>query len=255
MSDSFVSFDEVRHHVDGVLITQLLPRNVAPLYLVRNLFGRVSVSVSDAVETDDSCRGALQRVARALNKKLGQHGYLTDDSLLFVEPELQETVKEGAHEVRVGVYWIERLVTGRGWWTVEDPCPEGGPTRCTLFSVKGGMGCSITAAVLAWHLSRRGEHVLVVDLDLESPGLETVMLDAAAQPKFGVTDWFVEELVGQCDRVVEEMTAVLSWTHDFDGSVRVAPAHGRDPGEYLAKLGRVYMETSDDPWTADGSTS
>ena len=61
---------------------------------------------------------------------------------------------------------------------------------------------------------------------------------------------FVEELVGQGDRVVEQMTAAPAWAHDFDGRVRVVPAHGRDPGEYLAKLGRVYMDTSDDPWTA-----
>ena len=46
------------------------------------------------------------------------------------------------------------------------------------------------------------------------------MLDAAAQPKFGITNWFARELVGQDDRVDEEMTAVPSRTHDFDGSVR-----------------------------------
>ena len=250
MSHSFVSFDDVRHHVVGLLEAQVLPRKMVPLYLVRNLFGRVSVSVSDAVEMDDSCRDALQRLSRALQMKLGEHGYSADDAVLFVGPDLLETLKDGAHEVRPGVYWVDRLVTGYGWWTVDDPRPEGGPTRCTLFSVKGGVGRSTTAAVLAWHLSRRGEQVLVIDLDLESPGLASAMLDAGAQPKFGVTDWFVEELVGQGHCVVEQMTAAPAWAHDFDGSVRVVPAHGRDPGEYLAKLGRVYMETSDDRWTA-----
>ena len=249
MSGSFVSFDEVRRHVDGVLEAQVLPRNIAPLYLVRNLFGRVNVSVSDAVEADDSCRNALRRLSRSLHEKLGAHGYAADDAVLFVEPAMLETLKEGAREVRPGVYWVDRLVTGSGWWTVDDPRPEQGPTRCTLFSVKGGVGCSTTAAVLAWHLARRGERVLVVDLDLESPGLSSSILDTATQPKFGVTDWFVEELVGQGDRVVEQMTAAPAWAHDFNGSVRVVPSHGQDPGEYLAKLGRVYMDTSDDLWT------
>ena len=189
-------------------------------------------------------------MSRELNKNLRKHGRLTDDSVLFVEPDLLETAKEGAQEVRPGVYRVERLVTGHGWWTVDDPCLQEGPTRCTLFSVKGGLECSTTAAVLAWHFSRRGEHVLIIDLDLESPGLASAMLEAGAQPKFGVTDWIVEELVGQGDRVVEQTTAVPSWAHDYDGSVRVAPTHGLDPGEYLAKLARVYMETSDDPWTA-----
>ena len=68
------------------------------------------------------------------------------------------------------------------------------------------------------------------------------------QPKFGVVDWFVEELVGQGDRVVEEMTATPAWAYDLPGNVWVAPAHGRAPGEYLAKLGRSYMETITRPW-------
>ena len=52
---------------------------------------------------------------------------------------------------------------------------------------------------------------------------------------------------GQGDRVAEAMTAAPVWAQDFDGDVRVAPAYGSDPGEYLAKLGRVYMDTHE-PW-------
>ena len=38
------------------------------------------------------------------------------------------------------------------------------------------------------------------------------------------------------------MIAAPPWAEDFDGTVHVVPAHGREPGEYLAKLGRVYMD-------------
>ena len=89
--------------------------------------------------------------------------------------------------------------------------------------------------------------MLVVDLDLESPGLSSAVLDPRAQPEFGVADWFVEDLVGQGGRVIDDMTAAPAWAQDF-GSVRVAPAHGREPGEYLAKLGRVHVDRADDPW-------
>ena len=51
---------------------------------------------------------------------------------------------------------------------------------------------------------------------------------------------------GRADQVIE--LAAPQWVQDFDGDVRVAPAHGRKPGEYLAKLGRVYMDTAA-PWT------
>ena len=75
------------------------------------------------------------------------------------------------------------------------------------------------------------------------------MLDSALQPACGITDWFVEDLVGQGERVIGRMIAAPPWAEDFDGTVHVAPAHGREPGEYLAKLGRVYMDNRVG-WTA-----
>ena len=44
------------------------------------------------------------------------------------------------------------------------------------------------------------------------------------------------------------MTATPAWAQDLEGEVHVVPAHGREPGEYLAKLGRVLMDVRD-PWT------
>ena len=127
--------------------------------------------------------------------------------MLFVSPSLLASLETAAQEVRPGVYLADRLVTGGNWWTVRDPGTDPHVRRCTLFSVKGGVGRSTTAAVLAWHLARNGERVMVVDLDLESPGLSSAMLSARERPAFGITDWFVEDLVGQGDHVIREMAA------------------------------------------------
>ena len=250
MSNNFVSFDDMRHRADSVLHAANLPDGILPLYLVRDLSGIVHLSVSNELETDETCREALQHLAGRLREVLGAHGCLPEDAVLFTAPAMLEILDRTAQKVSGfdRVYWVDRLVTGRDWWTVSDSLHTESPGRCTLFSVKGGVGRSTTAAVLAWHLSRKGERVLVVDLDLESPGLSSAMLDAHARPKFGVTDWFVEDLVGQGDRVLEQMTAAPAWAQDFEGDVRVAPAHGDKPGEYLAKLGRVYMDTCDRSW-------
>ena len=73
------------------------------------------------------------------------------------------------------------------------------------------------------------------------------MLERGARPEFGVTDWFVEDLVGQGEQVIDRMLAPPRWAQDSSGDVRVVPAHGREPGDYLAKLGRVYRDTPA-PW-------
>ena len=246
--NDFVAFDAVYPRiVSAVERWGPIPDGIGRLYLVRDLSGRVRISASDRIEADRDSQDALQRLARFLHENLGAHGYEPTRAVLFVDDSLLKTL-EPAVEVRHGVYLADRLVTGRDWWSVrEDTKHDDGAKRFTLFSVKGGVGRSTTAAVLAWHLAQKSERVLVVDLDLESPGLSSVMLERGARPEFGVTDWFVEDLVGQGEQVVDRMLAPPRWAQDSSGEVRVVPAHGREPGDYLAKLGRVYRDTPA-PW-------
>ena len=219
------------------------------LYLVRSLFGRLGVSVAESARSgcSEPSLQALDRLTSALRDRLGAYARADGGGVLWVDDGLLEDAQDTACEIRPGVFWVDRLLVGGDWWTAGEERRDG-PIRYTLHSVKGGVGRSTTAAVLAWHLARQGDDVLVVDLDIESPGLTSAVFGRRERPKFGVIDWFVEELVGQGDRVIEDMYSVPAWANDLPGNVWVAPAHGRDPGEYLAKLGRVYMATAGDPW-------
>ena len=253
MSSKLLFFDEARDRVVATLDAIEFPEVMPRIYLVRSLFGRLGISVSedDRSRSGDAVLNALERLAAALRDGLGAYYAGADRrAVLWVDRELLDTVHDTAREIRPGVFWVDRLLVGEDWWTVGDARRDAVPSRYTLHSVKGGMGRSTTAAVLARHLARQGEDVLVIDLDIESPGLASAVFEQKELPTFGVTDWFVEELVGQGDDVLEDMVATPAWAHDFPGDVWVAPAHGRDPGEYLAKLGRVYMDTPADPWTA-----
>ena len=249
MTVPFVPFDAVwARVVEAVDSVAALPERAGPVYLVRDLRGQIRISLSEDVEDDAACHQALDSLAGALHDKLGPHRAPKEGRVLFVDPALLHSASETARRVHRDVYLVDRLVTGSDWWTVRDSGVPPGVQRFTLFSVKGGVGRSTTAAVLARHLADNGQRVLVVDLDLESPGL-SAMLDASARPQFGATDWFVEDLVGQGEHVLPEITAAPRWAQDLEGEVRVVPAHGRDPGEYLAKLGRVYMDVKE-AWTA-----
>ncbi|MCE2542714.1 MAG: AAA family ATPase [Acidobacteria bacterium] len=249
MRKPIVPFDDIwKNVVNAAQALEPIPDALGDVYLVRNLYGTVRISVSDAVEGDESCLAALQRLARRLHEVLGAHGVLQENGILFVTDAFLKSIQGGKREVRPNVYLVDRLVTASDWWTVGEPPFPGKAARYTLYSVKGGVGRSTTAAVLAWHLARNGKRVLVMDLDLESPGLSSAVLEPDRRPDYGITDWFVEALVGQGEQVIGRMTAAPRWAQDFDGDVRIAPAHGRESGEYLAKLGRVYMDTDVDPW-------
>ena len=250
MSASFVSFDELRGRIRAAVEAAELPAGAPPVYVIRNLFGTVGISVSDEFEDDETLRDALDRLAVELHRRLGAHGRPAERLLLWVWPDLLEVLGAASQEIRPGVFLAERLKVCGDWWSLNGQRREGRAPRYTLYSVKGGLGRSTTVAALAWHLARHGENVLAVDLDLESPGLGPMLFEKAARPRFGVSDWFVEELVGQGELLLPDMVANPAWAADLPGTVWVAPAQGRDPGEYLAKLGRASMATASDPWTA-----
>ncbi len=248
MIDNPVFFDDMRPRVVEALREAEIPD--IDIYLVRNLYGMLRISVSEEFEDNQACLKAVNRLADKLSVALGTHGHPPGRRSLFVSDHLLKDLAKTAQPVEGfgNVFWEDRLITGEDWWTINEPCANGRAKRWTLYSIKGGVGRSTTTAVLARHLAGKGHRVLVVDLDLESPGLSSAMLDPSAQPKYGIADWFVEELVGQGDLLIDELTAEPTWAQELAGAVAVAPAHGREPGEYLAKLGRVYMQRADAPW-------
>jgi cellulose biosynthesis protein BcsQ len=113
------------------------------------------------------------------------------------------------------------------------------PPRATFYGIKGGVGRSTALVALATHLSEQGKKVLVIDLDLESPGISSSLLHDR-RPDFGVVDWFVEEAVGNCD---EALTAGMVMRSDASsvGDIMVVPAYG-SPDGYISKLSRVQLE-------------
>jgi len=133
---------------------------------------------------------------------------------------------------------VDRLATEANWTRIA-PEAEGGAPRIVFFSIKGGVGRSTALAATAWSLAQAGRRVLVLDLDLESPGLSSALLPSERQPMYGITDWLVEDLVDNADAVFDSMVATSNLSHD--GEIHVVPAHGSCHGEYVAKLGRVWM--------------
>ncbi len=58
----------------------------------------------------------------------------------------------------------------------------------TFYSFKGGVGRSMALVNVAAELARRGERVLVVDFDLEAPGLDTFDITASRESGRGLLD-------------------------------------------------------------------
>lgn len=227
-------------------------RSVAPLIVNRDLNGRVRLIVEEQRQNEPEARVALEILTRAMHERLGVHAFEPERAVLF-ESDLA-AVSTGMHRFPLegidGVTVIDRLATEGDWSSITPPTT--GVPRLVFFSIKGGVGRSTALAATAWSLAQKGRRVMVLDLDLESPGLSASLLPKDRQPTHGIADWLVEDLVDNGDAVFGDMVATSALAHD--GEIFVVPAHGADPGEYVAKLGRVWMSklTVDgrrEPWS------
>jgi MinD-like ATPase involved in chromosome partitioning or flagellar assembly len=113
-----------------------------------------------------------------------------------------------------------------------------------FFGLKGGVGRSTALAVLAYQLAKIGKQVLLIDLDLESPGLSGMLLPPGMLADFGVVDWLVEDAVGQGPEVARRMISASPLSENLRHEIRVAAAIGNGDLYYLDKLSRAYADVS-----------
>jgi len=209
------------------------------LVINRDLNGRVRFIVPEPIAGNGALRGQVEALYQELAERIAPHAYPADAGILF-ETDLDSACQGAATiplEGHAKVWVVDRLAT-EGNWAKIAPETEG-PPRIVFFSIKGGVGRSTALAATAWWLAQAGKRVLVLDLDLESPGLSSSLLPPDRQPKYGITDWLVEDLVDNADTAFDSLIATSDLSHD--GEIYVVPAHGAKPGEYVPKLGRVWM--------------
>ena len=222
-----------------------------PLIVNRNVYGCI-VLIVDACHEESfdfiSDESEIRQLAAKVGEQLKPHVnelerlWMFEDNLqmLIDEPHaLTFPLVDSESQPIPGVFVVDRLAQEATWETISDPDDASSAPRVVFYSIKGGVGRSTALAACAWSLAASGQRVLVLDLDLESPGLSTSLLPQSRQPAFGITDWLVEDLVGNGDAVMEQMHASLSTTQR--GELIVVPSHGCEPGEYVSKLGRVWM--------------
>jgi hypothetical protein len=108
--------------------------------------------------------------------------------------------------------------------------------------------CSTALFFWGRHLVAQGKTVLLLDLDLEAPGLGAQLLPEADRPDYGVLDWLVEDLLDNpaAKSMLERMLAQSPLS--ASPGLWVVPATGlitnEHPGGFIAKLARAYLESA-----------
>lgn len=225
--------------------------------VLRDAIGRLTLVLRSKV--DNKTRASFNTVAE---ERLGAYvdgpsatpDELFDSSLETDDEVIIEHVEsEGAKfEVRL----VDRRIVGQDWNRPDFTRAAPDTPIVAFFSCKGGVGRSTALAVAAAALSDRGKSVLIVDLDLEAPGLGQILLPPDNMPEYGALDYFVENGLGGVDDNFLEACIGTSPLTAGRGLVEVVPAVGKvglaNPQNVLPKLGRAFL---DDPDGEGGSLS
>lgn len=244
-SDMSPRYDDALPILVGIALSMDVDLSQDDLLVVRDASGRLGIVFKTPLESDD--------LAGRLRSELGAYGLSEPvlPSVLF-EPMNQAGPRlvvlpigdDGKYET---VRLLDRRVVGMDWLGDFAPQPEG-PPRLVFGSLKGGVGRSTALAVLAADLARHGRKVLCVDLDLEAPGVGSMLLgerpDDDRRPKYGVLDYLVENGLGGVED--EELFDHIGISHFANGLIHVLPAVGRvtdlHPANMVGKLSRALTE-------------
>jgi Mrp family chromosome partitioning ATPase len=259
-------FDDSLPRLVKLLVDKLGRERVSAGVVLRDATGRLSF-FSDAALEPTTAREIEQLAGAALGVYARPERVVvgaTDPGAERVRNDrgsLDVAVRVDGSDDAVPIRYLDRRIVGTDWLRLpaESQNPgDGGAAegesanaqRVVFASLKGGVGRSTALTVVAAEQARRGRNVLVIDLDLEAPGIGSLLLSGDRTPSFGVIDYLVERNFGTVDHaIVDDMIGTSALTQG-QGLVSVVPAVGSRtlgaPGNYLAKLARAMIEAVDD---------
>ena len=214
--------------------------------IVRDSTGRLRFLTSEVPPSEERRVDIEERIAGVLGAYARRDGAIAFKD----EPGVQQLLKDPeAFPMREGALTFRLLdsrIVGSAWLNAL-PEETAKPPRIVFASLKGGVGRSTALAVAASDLARRNKNILVVDLDLEAPGVGDMLLDVERMPHFGSVDYLVENgLGGITDRYLSDFIGTSPLTTPGGGRVDVLPALGKDaienPSNTLPKLSRAMIE-------------
>lgn len=196
----------------------------------------------------------------------GKISFLMDNTESVPDPDKQDLItifyQEMGPYFSGKIYWKklshtlrkieERPIAKKAWvcqptdqesvWSYDEAAGANGKKVITFYSFKGGMGRTTALAAVALTLIRQGKNVMMVDTDLEAPGLATLFFDEELIDR-GVLDYLIEH---EIDDRVPITNYILDVTNpalleENEGHLFLMPA-GKVDENYLQKLARIDFQ-------------
>lgn len=239
--------------------------------IVRDVFGKISILMDNTnrprkekeQELLSLLRSALSGFfsERIYWKKAPSERKREDSRIAPIVEMIEATRKEWREQDGIIFYISERPIAKKAWinvaidqeavWPYEHAVEGRAPKVVTFYSFKGGMGRTTALAGVALTLAKKGCNVMMVDTDIEAPGLASLFLDEERVLN-GVLDYMIEHPITP-ERSVKEYIADIAdpaLLEEQDGKLYLLPA-GKVDGNYLQKLARIDYQDNRENYLRD----
>jgi len=252
-----ITFSNELERAHSVILTWSDKSILKSVTIVRDVFGKLSFLFNVDSCPNDIIKESLENILRiSLENYAGKFFWvwenMSEKKIRYLRP-IYEMMMEGRVEWAVdqGIkfYLSERPIAKKAWisrqvnesnpWSYEDALHGIKPKVITFYSFKGGMGRTTTLASVAINLVKKGKNVMMIDTDIEAPGLATLFF-AEESIRNGVLDYLLEHSLSSGVNVADYVLDVTdpSLLRESDGKLYLMPA-GKVDGNYIQKLARI----------------
>lgn len=236
-----IHFDEVKDRVLeylGTLWEDGADEDQARFYVIRDVYGRISVYVMG-----DYDLGSLrENIVGIIGVNwIGQIRDIDESHILY------EEISKNVEKIAYNIYYGERPLVKKNWNYVTREKRKDKAKVISFYSYKGGVGRTTALVLAALQMARKGKRVAVIDMDLEAPGLSTILRQETGMeyPQYGVVDFLVE--CGKADGQIDLGEYIYSATSKellgMNGGelfiMQAAKLTADDYEKYYNKLSRI----------------
>ena len=210
------------------VISAVIKGQEAEVYIVQNIYGKLMVYLeSRNYELVDTISAKLS--AEIGSWLLGCDFY---EANIFIKTEIDKR-KRKTKPILEHIWLFEKFLTNL-YWEDRQETHYDQDRACKLvsfYSFKGGVGRTTSMLMAAISLARQGKRVMLIDFDLEAPGVSG-LFPQEYLPKYGLLDFLIEcntlqssESEFSIDEYIYPVGELCQAT-SVGGDIHVMPAYG-----------------------------
>lgn len=215
------------------------------IYIIQNIYGKIIIYAD--TEREEIAARLKKKLKAAIDIWLNTCELYKEN--FFVKTEIEKWKLESS-PVRDRIWVFEKYITNIYW-----DAKKKKKAKCSLFSklvsfysFKGGVGRTTTMMMSAIGSAKRGKKVVVLDFDLEAPGVSSLFPEETLS-QYGILDFLVESNVYPEEINIDEyLYPVGEYCHvnQYGGEIYILPAVGmaarNDIESYRKNLMRFDMD-------------